>query len=86
LVLGLNLAIPLAQVIILKSAFVNKHIDATSETDNFLIRKIADVSFSDAVKRFEFQLLLLVFCISIGLSRMMYDNAVVMASNTTHTF
>jgi hypothetical protein len=86
LVLGLNLVVPLVQVIILKSALVNKHLDATSDTDNFLIKKITDVSFSDAISKFETQILLLVFCIVIGLSRMMYDNAVVMGSYTTFTF
>lgn len=70
-----NYLLPIAGAFIVAKMLEARALPKTSETDEFLLNKTKNVSFSEAMGTFDFQLLCVCLVILIGLPKMMLDNA-----------
>ena len=76
--------IPVIAISFLSSSVLGKKLGEPSETDKFMQKKGGNADLDDARKRKEFWLVFFSFSIMIGISRMMDDNASLIAlSNST---
>jgi hypothetical protein len=81
-IMGFNVLIPVVVISFLgpkDKLKKHKHIGEPSETDRFMINKGGNVTVKEAKKKREFWLALLTFSIIIGISRMIDDNATLIA-------
>ena len=75
----LNFVVPLVALTLFKSEKAQSMFPSPSDQDRFIMQKGSDVSFKKVKKSKEFVLLLLTFMIIIGVSRMVDENAQLIA-------
>lgn len=80
LVLGVNIFLPFIVIACLNPANVKKAIGNVSETDRFMMKKGRSHTLSEAQKKPEFWLVIITFMITVGICRMMEDNAQIVAA------
>ena len=66
--------LPVAGAFIVARMVEARALPKTSETDDFLLAKVKNVSLSEAMKSFDFQLLCVNILLIVGVTRMMDDN------------
>jgi hypothetical protein len=84
-VILLNLVLPFVSVSLFSKKDSKSIFTSPSEHDRFLLTKGSNVSFKKARAKREFWLLFLSFMIIIGISRMVEDNASIIAYYSSST-
>ena len=84
IVISLNLFIPVIVISLISPETLKKHIGNPSDTDRFMHKKGMNTSWSEAKNRQEFWLTLMTFAIVIGVSRMIDDNANIIALSNSN--
>ena len=82
--MGFNILIPIIVISFLRSK--NKHVGEPSETDRFMNNKGGNVTVGEAKNKREFWLALFTFSIIIGISRMIDDNATLIALHNQNMY
>jgi hypothetical protein len=77
--LAFNFLVPVISFSLISKENLGKALGAPSETDKFMRNKGGNTSLSEAKNKQEFWLFLFSFSIVIGISRMVDDNATVIA-------
>ena len=75
MILALNFLVPVISFSLIAKENLGKALATPSDVDKFMVKKGSNNSFSDAKSKHEFWLFLFSFSIVIGISRMVDDNA-----------